>query len=367
MAENTNPGVSGTQRVQSSMPTVLLILGLLLFGWFLFQIKQVLILLAFSCIIASALYPMVSRLRQRHLPRGISVLLFYLLFVLIFGGIIFLIVNVLIKEGEAFATQFPQYIESAVQFIGQLPFFAQNQELTESISQNLQNIITQIARILASAFDYIFMAFNGILSLITILVLSYYMLTDARHFEAVILRLVPGNRQETAQRFMQNSASKIGNYVRGQLIVMTVVGVAVWLGLSLIGIPYAYILGIIAFFLEIVPIIGPIIAAAIGMLVALGQDPLLAFWTALFYFLVQQVENYALVPKILGRSVELHPFWVLISVLTGATLAGVTGVLLSIPVAVIIRFLIEEFYIGEFLKSQEQNTSRPPDVAPAGE
>jgi predicted PurR-regulated permease PerM len=161
----------------------------------------------------------------------------------------------------------------------------------------------------------------------------------------VIFSVIPTQYQRQAQDLLTHIIEKIGAYVRGQLVLMTAVGLVVWLGLFLMGIPNAPVLGLIAFALEIVPILGPILSAAFGILVALGESPMLALWVGLFYLLVQQTESYFLTPKIFGKSVELHPFWIFLTILMGGSLAGLPGIVLAIPLTVIIRLLIQELYI----------------------
>ena len=336
-------------RIFITPGTILMTLALLLAVWVLYQVRDILVLLFLSCLIAAALYPTVEWLRQRKFPSQLSILLFYLLFIGAVVGIMAGLTNLIATEGGAFVNNLPTYMASARQTIEGLPFFHGQRQLVQSMLNNFQDILLRSAQLLSSAFTYFAAVFSGLLSMLTVLVLTFYLLSDIRHFETITLRLAPRAYRPKFQSLLRTAACKTGAYIRGQLLLMTVVGVAVWLGLELLGVHYAPMLGLIAFFLEIIPLVGPVLSAILAILVALGQDVTLALWVGVFYFVLQQLENYLLAPKILGNSVHLHPFWILLSLLTGASLLGVAGVLLAVPVAVVLRLLVQEFYIKQYL------------------
>jgi predicted PurR-regulated permease PerM len=164
--------------------------------------------------------------------------------------------------------------------------------------------------------------------------------------------LVPVAKRNKIEELLKTVAAKAGAYARGQLLVMTATGVLTGLGLYFLGVPYALTLGVITFILDIVPILGPFIAAGFGIIVALAQDPMLALWTALLYLIVQQMENNFLSPMILGKSVGLNSFWILLSIFAGGALFGIIGVILAVPTAVAIGLLIEEFYIKDYIEKR---------------
>lgn len=340
------------QSMPSSLPrpiyqTVLLVAGLAGLLWFLIQIGNVLVLVLLSLIIAAALYPPVAWLKKRHFPSNVSILIFYLLFIAMAGGIAFVAFNAVVSEGRQFIMQLPEYNQRILAWMETLPEPVAN--LTNFTSDQIASLTQRGFRFLISSLDYVFTLFSGILGALTVLVLSFYLLVNVKHFEKLVLLLIPDSKQEISRRILNQTACRVGRYVRGQLVLMSVVGVIVWLGLSMMGVNYAFLLGVVSFLLEIVPLVGPIVAALVGVLIALAQDPILALWTALFYFGVQQVENYALVPKIMENAVNLNPFWILLAVLAGAAVSGVLGAVLAIPIAVFLHTLISEVYIRGFL------------------
>lgn len=347
------------KRVSIAPRSILLAIGLLLLLWLLFQIRQILLVLLLSCLLAAALSPAIAWLKKRHFPRQLSILGFYLLFLLMAGGVVLLLSYVLVEEGRQFLELFPSYLDSAMRFLSRLPFIEQNERLIAAFTRETGSWVARGIGFLLSTLNYALVILQSIWGIVTLLVFSFYLLADAEHFEHAVLRLFPTDQRETARRFLSSIAKKVGAYVRGQLLVMMTVGVVVSVGLAIVGLEYALVLGVLAFLLDIIPIIGPIVAMIFGILVALGQDPVRVIWVVLVYFAVQQVENYYLIPHVIGRTTGLHPFWILLSILIGGALLGVIGVLLAVPTAITLYVMIEEFYIGGFLKRIEDQRQVP--------
>jgi len=141
---------------------------------------------------------------------------------------------------------------------------------------------------------------------------------------------------------VKRSERKVGRWLQGQLLLALTVGLMVFVGLSLLGIKYALVLGIIAMIMELVPIVGPVIAAIPAVILALLQAPVMGIWVVLFYAVVQQFENHILTPLIMGRATGLNPVTVIIALLIGAKLAGILGIVLAVPVAVVIVEILDD-------------------------
>lgn len=333
--------------------TILWICGILLFLWCLFLLRKLILLLLLACLLASALYPAVDWLNQKHVPRKLAILLSYLLIALIISGIGFLISSVIIEQAQALMTSFPSLLDRAMGILNRLPFSGWNGNLASMITNNTRMFLMQGLDFARQAFDYIWLIFQGILGTVTIMVIAFFLLSDTDYFNQLVLRLVPSSHRSETEWLIQRVACKAGAYARGQLLVMTATGTMTGLGLYFLGVPYALTLGVLVFLLDIIPIIGPLLAAVFGIIIALAQDPMLALWTALWYFVVQQTENNFLSPLILGKSVGLHSFWILFSIFAGGTLLGIPGVILAVPIAVTMGLLVEEFYIKGFTEQKK--------------
>jgi len=170
-------------------------------------------------------------------------------------------------------------------------------------------------------------------------------LLEENGIKKFFLSVVPLKQKNRVTRIANRIGIKLGSWLRGQLILAVAVGLVIYIGLRLMGIPYALTLALIAGVLEIVPILGPIIAAIPAIIVAFTISPLTALLITAFYILVQELENKLLVPKVMQYSVGLNPVTIIIILLVGAKLMGILGMLLAIPVALIIYVILEEWLI----------------------
>jgi predicted PurR-regulated permease PerM len=159
------------------------------------------------------------------------------------------------------------------------------------------------------------------------------------------LALFPQERRNRLDVFFNRIAREVGGYVRGQSIVAGAIALLTWLGLKLIGVPYAEVLGLLAFLLDFIPVVGSLLAAVFAVLIALSNSPMDALWTVVLYIAANQLEANFLGPLVIGQAVGVTPLWIILAILTGGALAGVPGVFLAIPSIVIIKAAVEEFYI----------------------
>ena len=306
--------------------------GLLL--WIGFLAQDILLDMLLAGVLASALYPPVRFLQIKGLPRKGAILLCYALLLAAVLGAITLMASVMLDQGKALLDNLPRYVNSVQRLMDTIPSLDGQHSLVEMAYQQAQAGANQGINLLSTALGRVKIAINSVVSGVVVLVLGFFLLADTRYFHDLALNLLPVDSE-----FLKELGRRVGLFARGQLLVMSAVGIMTWLGLSIIGVPFAFLLGLIAFLLDIIPLVGPVLAFVFGGLVALGDDPNKFAWTALLYLVVQQVENYILVPKILGESVGLHPVWIFTSILLGGSLLGIRGVLLAVPTAVLINLL----------------------------
>jgi predicted PurR-regulated permease PerM len=334
-------------QVTLSPKTLVMILGLLLLLWLLVTLWQVVLLLLLAGLVAAGLYPVVRWLNVRKdWPRTLSILVTYLAIIGVFGLMVLVVSNVVVEQGPAFVQLLPQVVGAVVTRIETLPWLADQPQLYQALSNVVQGAIRQSAQLLEQIFTYLVAAFRGLISVVTVLVLAFFLLAHGPHFRDLLLLMVPVQERGRLSAVVSEVTHRTGAYVRGQLTLMAAVGLLTWLGLALLGVEYSFILGLIAFFLEIVPIIGPVLAGVIAFLVALAQDPALAVWTVVLAIVIQQLESYWMAPVILGRFVHLNAFWILLSILALGNLFGLVGVLLAVPTAVTVSILVQTYYLN---------------------
>lgn len=330
-----------------SFYTLIKIASVLLFFVFLYFVRDIIIILLFAIVIASGVAPFASWLDQKRLPRLLGVLFLYLA---IFAAALFLLslvvpfvtseINQLIKDLPNFITRVSSSLERAQESSSgrYLDLFSEIQNLLDSFASYLQASSQ-------SAFSLVISIFGGLFSFLAIIVLSFYLAVTRRGIESFIRSIIPREYETRFLNVWQRSEKKVGRWLQGQLLLALIVGLAVYITLSLMGVKFALLLGILAMILELIPTVGPVLAAVPAVILAFTQSPGLALWVVLAYLIIQQLENHILVPLVLGRTVGLHPVVVILALLIGYKLAGVSGMILSVPVAAIIVEIIDEFSI----------------------
>ena len=221
------------------------------------------------------------------------------------------------------------------------------EEVQGMIKDVLQNSMTIGLNFVKKMATFSIEIFSGIIDLIVIPVLIFFLLKDYRLLADNALSLVDERYRRKVRTLLMEVSQAIGGYLQGQILVCLFVGAMVFGGLFLLGIPYPFVLACLAGITEAIPIIGPILAAIPAILLGLTVSPMVAFKTALFYFIVQQVENHIIVPKIMGDSIHLHPVIVITGLLLAGELYGVGGMILALPVIAMVRILIKHFWWKE--------------------
>lgn len=330
------------QKLEIGTGTILRLLLILLAAWFLYVVRDILIMLIAAFIIASAIEPLARRLRIYGVPRAASVGIVYSAVIAVLIVILALMVPVLMQQVSALFQSVSEVLDRAYQYY--LPAFSpagasaasQLQEGLGSFGKNLANVGLDI-------FQRTRNVFSGIISLIFTFIIALYMVIEQDAVKKMFRFLVSSQHIAYVDRIIDRIQYKIGRWVLAQLALAVIIGIVVGVGLWAIGVQHALALGLLAGVLEIVPVIGPIIAGFVGVLVALSQSLVLGAITLVFYVVVQQVENHALIPNIMKKATGLNPLVTLIAVLLGARLAGTVGVILSIPVATMIAIFLSDF------------------------
>lgn len=279
-------------------------------------------------LIAMILNPLVSRLSKYRIPRPISILVAYLL---VFGVI-----------GYSFAGVAPPLIEQTANFTARIPELVENSGirrfvdgdiLRESLSQ-LSQIPGQIARIVLNLFSNIF-------SVLTVLIFAFYFLLSFNNIEKSIAQILDAAVAKKIVAVVEAIEKRIGSWARGQVLVMVIVGLLTYLGLLLLGFPFAAPLALLAGIFEIIPYVGPLIAAFPPVIIGFGISPFLGVAAIALTLLIQQLENFVIVPKVMGKSVGLSPLVVLFALAVGFRLAGFVGIIISIPVIIVLQETIK--------------------------
>src|SRR3989344_738974 len=335
------PNQSMEISISGAFKVIFLILSLL----FLYLVRNVIIILFFAVIIASAVGPFANWLESKRFPRLLGVLLLYLAFFALGVFVLSLVVPFLASELGDLTQALPQFVsnisgalEKAQQTStgGYFDFLSEIQNMLDSFSQFLFAYSQ-------SAFSLIINIFGGALSFMAIIIISFYLSVMRKGIAGFISSILPEKYEGYVIGLWKRAELKVGRWLQGQLLLALSVGLMVFVGLSLLGVKYALLLGVLAMILEIVPIVGPVVSAIPGVILAFAQSPTLGIWVLVFYVAVQQLENHIFTPLIIGKTVGLNPVTVILALLIGGQIAGIIGLLLSVPVAVIVVEVLEDW------------------------
>jgi predicted PurR-regulated permease PerM len=329
--------------------SIALLLAALAAVWLLVIFNKLLLILFMAILLAIAIDPLVDWLEAWHLPRPLGIGVIYLLLLGILGAVGGLLVPIVIAEWSQLSARVPTLVHRILDVPKSWisPYFpALGQRLAASdLSQRLSE---QIGAILDAA-GGLLVAFGTtlttiIVSTLLILILGFFLTSDARFAPRVLARFFPPRYRPTAAMLAQQIGGQLGHWVRAQVLVGLFFGTAFGLGLALLGMPYALSLGVAGAILEFVPYVGGATVTVVAMLLALTVAPWLPLAVLGLYLLVATIESHIVYPKLVGDIVGLHPVTILVALFIGAEAKGVLGALVAVPVAVVLQVLFDHFY-----------------------
>ncbi|HLZ31722.1 MAG TPA: AI-2E family transporter [Chloroflexota bacterium] len=339
----------------------LVLIGLGVGGYLLWRVQDVLFLLTLAILLSTAIEPLVNRLRRGPFSRGSGVLVVYTVIVVVIGLPAYVIVPSVASQAASFSETLPDRLQQLRPYAENLP------RPVQGIAVGfLDNAFQAVQAPPRPAGDDIVQAgataAHTLVSFFSVFVLAYYWLVERASLKRVILRTVPVRHARGVNTVWMEVEEKLGGWVRGQLILMLAVGVMATLGYVVLGLPNPILLGVAAGLLEIIPMLGPFLAFAPAVLVALAVDPTRALFVLAYALVIQQLEGNVLVPRVLGRTVGVSPLTVLLGILVGSTLAGLPGAFLAVPLAGAVQVLLAHLLHSED-SSQADEHHEPQDRA----
>jgi len=317
-------------RVEISYKTIVFTVAFFLFLWVIFQILDILFLLFLSVIAASGLRPVVDRIEQMNVPRVLAILIVYLVLI----ALIFLLGAYMI----------PILVKQTTRLVEALSYFFSLSFLSPYVDISATRVAEQLASVSGNIYRATVGAFSLIINFFTFFVFAFYLLLERRYLRVFLRNFFGEQMKERIVDVLLKMEQRLGAWVRGEIALGLIIGTMTYIGLLLLNVEFALPLAIIAGFLELVPIIGPIIAAIPAVIVALLINPFLAILVVILYFLIQQLENHLIVPMVMKRAVGVPPMISILSILIGARLAGTVGAIISIPVFVCAQIVLQEYF-----------------------
>src|SRR3989344_339154 len=315
-------------KIEISHRTILFTIFFLIFLWFLIQIQEILSLIFVAFILMSAISPFADNLERFHVPRALSVLMIYVFLIALIAIAGNSIIPPLVVQTIRLGENFPALIKS----------------ILPSTTFDIQSITQQITPVGENLLKVTVGLFSNIVTLFTLFVISFYLILERKNLKSHFSVFMGDEAAKKVMTIWLKVEERLGAWVRGQVTLAFTIGLSTFFGLTLLCIPYTFPLAILAGLLEIVPIIGPIIAAIPAILVAFTISPLLALATAALYFIIQQVEANLVVPLVMRKAVGLPPLVTIIGLMIGGKLWGIGGAILAIPIFVTLETIIKEYF-----------------------
>ena len=330
------------KQVEISMGVIIRTAILMIVLLFLYKIRNILVLLFMAILIVTAIDPMVDYLQKKKIPRSLGVLLVYLLFFIVAGLAVYFVVPPLIEQSDEFSQKIPEYSQGVMDYLSNANRYFQDHNIALNIQRIMDNFNNAIANLPGAIFSKTVDLLNNIISIIVVLAMAFYMTVKEEGIKKFIVSITPEKHREYTASLTDRVEFKIGKWVQGQFILMFIIFILDFIGLYLIGIPYALPLAIFAGVMEIVPYIGPIIASVPGIVLGLLISPLTGLATALLYFFAQQFESNIVVPQVMKKTVGLNPIAVILAILIGLEMGGFLGAIIAIPLATVVSVFVSD-------------------------
>jgi predicted PurR-regulated permease PerM len=346
---------------------VLIVVGVAVVLYLLYLLRRPISWLLIAVFLAVALSPLVRRLELR-MKRGFAITIVYLGLLAVPLLLIALIVPPLITEANNFAENVPEYARDVTQFVQEnerLRNLNEDYDITGQLETEAGKLPGRLGGAAGTLRDVGFGIVNSAFALITILVLTAFMLGSGGRWIEAAIGMRPPEQRERLRRSLDNMAQAVGGYVAGAFTIAVIAGIATYIVLSILGVPFSAPLAVIAGLFSLIPLVGATIAAfLIGVVTLFENFPTATIVWVIWAILYQQLENHLIQPQIQKRTVNVHPFVTIVAVLFGATLLGVLGAIVAIPVAASIQILLREYVDLRTMSFKAQAPEPPPAPPP---
>lgn len=336
----------------------------LLILWLAGHVIQTLLLLTFAALLAYALSPVV-KLLEHVMPRFLAIILVYLIFLGVLSAVLYLIARTAIAQVIS--------LSGYVRFLltpgksGQLTPLEQTLRslgLSQSqVASARDQVVSSIEGFAGSVVPLLTGLVSAILDVILVAVLSIYLLIDGSRVSNWLRQNMPVQQQGHIQFLLDTLQRVVGGYIRGQLLLCALIGVLVGVGMQIIGVPYALLLGVLTFILEFIPVLGTLVSGAICVLLALTKGWIIAVIVLVYFIVVHIIEGDVVGPRIVGKIIGLHPVVSLAALIAGAELFGITGALFASPVAGVLQALLVAIWMEWRLTHPKEFQKAKDDVA----
>lgn len=315
--------------------------------WCAYLIRDVLLLVYVSGLFAIGFSPVVRLIERqkalpigtRRLPRWLAILVLYLFIVGILVGIGFLIAPPLNHQAQQLWASLPEMFDKVQDFLVSQGILRERMTITEAVKHAPA---THGGEAVGTVFGAVASVIGGLFGLLTILILTFYILIEAGNLRMRMLYLFPAHERKRVDAMSRDITVKVSAWLGGQLLLGAIIGTSSAIGLWLLGVPFFYVLALISGVGELIPVVGPVLSAIPAILITATVSFKKVLLVIVFFIIQQQFENHVLVPKVMQRQVGVSPVTVIVALLIGGKLLGIVGAILAVPTAAILQVVITE-------------------------
>lgn len=299
-----------------------------------------------AVIISYILNPIVNILNQRKVPRTIAVLLIYSVFLSSLTVIIMNMTPMFVSQIAELNEHMPQMAMRAQSLVDG---FNQNQLLPDSVRNGFNHSLTKLENSISLAISNYMNQIGNTINMLFIAFIvpfvAFYILKDFQIIEKTALAIVPREHRKRTIKLLIDIDTALGNYIRGQLLVCVIVGILAYLGYWLIGMPYALLLASVVAVFNIIPYLGPFFGAAPAIIMASTISLKMLLFVALINLAVQILEGNVISPQVVGRTLHMHPLFIIFALLVGGEVAGIVGLILAVPFFAVMKVIIQHVFL----------------------
>ncbi len=341
-----------TTKFTLATSSIIKLLAILAAVYFLYLIKDVLALLFVSLVLASAINPWAKALKKRGWPRWLSMSLIYVVLILLVGAVIYLLIPPLAEQFADLGNNLPLYSDKLRALVAVAQNYSTSHGLATNFTQAIDSVSNGFVGLTGQALTALYHIFSGIFSILLVMVFTFYMIVEEEAIKKLARLLSPAHKEKYVIELIERMEDKIGLWLRGQLVLCLIIFIAVYIGLTILGVKYALLLALIAGITEAIPYLGPILGAIPTILLTVVQSPTLALLAVALFLIIQQAESALLVPLVMKKAVGLNPIISISVLMIGFTIGGVVGALLSIPVTTALSVLAEDLLEKRSIKQK---------------
>ncbi len=323
----------------------------ILLAW---RLRQLILYIFIALLFAVVLNPAVRLLSRRGLSRGLATTVVFLVGLAAFAGIVYVIVHPIYNAANHFASQLPRYVRDAEHGRGRIGQLIQRYHIQDYVRRNIPKLQSFITSLGHPALNVAKSVLSGIIGVVTVAVLSFFLLLEGPRLMERMVDQLSDPRGVRVRHLLHNMSRTVIGYVFGNVLTSLIAGLVVFVALVATGVPFAFVLALWVALVDLLPLVGGLLAGIPTVAIAFIHSIPAGIVTAVVFLVYQQIENHALNPAIMSKTVRLNPLWVLLAVLIGADLAGFIGALLAIPAAGAIQVVATDLWRHRVIRLQQE-------------